>query len=74
MRDDLTPGAVLSRDDLASHCWRQLKEHMEAKLNRLRLKNDNDLDPVATAQVRGQIKAILNLLALANPSPALAEE
>jgi hypothetical protein len=76
MNDDLNPalGAVLSREDLGSHCWRELVKHAEAKLNRLHLKNENDLDPVATAHVRGQIKAWKDLLALGNPSPAMVAD
>lgn len=65
---------VLSREDLGSHCWLALAKHMEARLAKLRIKNDSDLDSVATAHVRGQIKALLNVLALANPAPALVAD
>lgn len=74
--DDLetppVPGALLDRTDLASPTWRKLKTHMEARRDELRTRNDNTaLDQVATAALRGEIKAYRNLLALGSPSPAV---
>jgi hypothetical protein len=63
---------ALSREDLGSVTWRRLQEHMEAQLVKLRRRNDTDLDPTATAKVRGEIKSYTHLLALANPSPVVA--
>jgi hypothetical protein len=77
MSDDIDakPDApfALSREDLGSVTWRRLQEHMEAQLAKLRRRNDKpDLDAVATAHVRGQIKATLDLLALGTPNPVVA--
>lgn len=63
---------ALSREDIGSVTWRRLQEHMAAQLVKLRRRNDTDLDPTATAKLRGEIKTYTHLLALANPSPAIA--
>ena len=54
----------LSSHDRQSAVWVKLRKHMEAKLQALRIKNDLDLDQVATAKVRGQIQALKMLLNL----------
>ena len=59
----LTPG------DLISPTWARLRKHMEARLQSLRVKNDNDLDPIATAKLRGEVRALKNLLALSESQP-----
>lgn len=69
MTNDIDP-KVLNQHDLQSAAWAKLRKHMEARLQALRIKNDTDLDPVATARVRGEIKNLKNLLALENkPDP-----
>ena len=53
--------------DLQSTVAAKLRQHMDARRQTLRAKNEGDLDPVATAKVRGELKAykdLLNLLAL----------
>jgi hypothetical protein len=68
--EDIRPSApLLTSQDLASPTWVKLKKHMEAQLEKLRRKNENDLDPVVTAHVRGQIKAARDFLALGKPNP-----
>lgn len=65
MTDDKPADPVLNAADLQSPTWRKLKEHMEAQLDKLRLKNDDQKhDAVATAYLRGDIRRLKNLLAL----------
>lgn len=64
----LTPG------DLISPTWARLRKHMEARLQSLRAKNDNDLDPIATAKLRGEVKALKNLLALSTTDQAMVAD
>lgn len=69
MTDD-SESKVLTSHDRQSPVWTKLRKHMEAKLQALRIKNDTDLDPVATAKVRGEIRNLKNLLALGDtPDP-----
>jgi hypothetical protein len=51
----------ISRD---SSTWRLIAFHLDDRLKTLRERNDTPLDPIATATVRGEIKAIKELLAL----------
>lgn len=57
----------LTEADLASALWRRLSAHLEARLEQQRRKNDNDLDPIATAHVRGRLAELRALLARAEP-------
>jgi hypothetical protein len=61
---------LLSAMDVQSQTWLKLKAHIEARINSLRAKNDGDLDPIATAKLRGSLRALSNLLTLATPAPA----
>lgn len=74
MTDDAVPALpVLDRNDLASPTWRKLKEHMERLLEQQRRSNDDRKhDAVATAYLRGDIRRLKNLLALASPAPIVA--
>jgi hypothetical protein len=53
----------LTEADLASALWLKIKQHLEARLDQHRRKNDNDLDPIATARLRGAIAEVKTLLA-----------
>lgn len=64
----------LAPADLVSPTWHKLKKHMEARLQTLRTKNDMDMDPIATAKLRGEIRAIKNLLALSEAAPAMGAD
>lgn len=58
-------------NDRNSPTWRKLREHLQEKLQSLRARNDSDLDAIATAKLRGEIRAIRNTLALGEiPTPA----
>ena len=64
MSNELTE---FNANDLQSTVAAKLRRHMEDRRQALRTKNDGDLDPLATAKVRGELKAykdLLNLLAL----------
>jgi hypothetical protein len=65
---------VLAKHDLTSPTWLKLVKHMEARRLALRVKNDGNLDLVATAHVRGHIKALTNLLALGQPDPVVVAD
>ena len=65
------PEFRLDRNDVASLTWAKLSRHIESKIARLRVRNDNNLSPDDTAMVRGEIKGLKNLLALAQPDPAV---
>jgi hypothetical protein len=70
--DDFIPEPkLLDANDRASLAWRKLKAHLEQRLQALRVKNDNDLDPISTAHTRGLIKGVKDMLALGeSPAPA----
>lgn len=51
--------------------WKRLLEHMRAELDALRKKNDNPLDPIVTADVRGQIRQLKQLIGLDTPAPGV---
>ncbi len=55
---------VLDYNDLHSITWSRLKKHFESRLAYLRTLNDNDLDAIATARLRGEIRAVKNSIAL----------
>jgi hypothetical protein len=63
-------GPLFNAVDRQSTTWAKLKKYIEARIESLRAKNDGDLDPIATAKVRGQIASMKNLLTLAQPAPA----
>lgn len=55
--------------DFASPVWGAIAAYANDQIEKLRLKNEADLDLVETSLVRGEIRAFKKLLAL----PALAE-
>lgn len=62
---------VLNASDINSPTWKRIKEHYEARLLRLRIKNDVSRSEVETARLRGQIAEIKTLLDLDKPSPVI---
>lgn len=63
----------LTEQEIHSAVWIKLRDHMADRLEALRCQNDGDLDPLATARLRGRIAAIKELLALGQPpTPAQA--
>ena len=56
----------LRLEDLRSDTWRRLTQHLQEQLQKLRESNDSpSCDPNKTALIRGQIKAIKEILDLA---------
>ena len=76
MTGDESPGDAfaLTPGDLISPTWARLRKHMEARLQSLRAKNDNDLDPIATAKLRGEIKVLKNLIALSETNQSMVAD
>ena len=79
MSDFISPdGPVIARGlldkaDLQSQAWHKLSTHLEAQLMTLRKRNDNpDLDPLATAALRGGPTAIAARATVAVTSPPRA--
>jgi hypothetical protein len=54
----------LTHPDRQSETWKKIKTHLTARLQTLREKNDGQLDPIQTAQLRGEIGECKKLLAL----------
>ncbi len=53
----------LTDAELVSGMWMKMRMHLQARLDLLRRQNDSNLDPAETADVRGRIAEIKNLLA-----------
>lgn len=64
----------LSSGDLLSPTWIKLKKYMEARINTLHSRNDSDLNPIATARLRGEIASLKNLMAAAMPPSVVADD
>ena len=57
--------------DFNSPTWRAIEKLAGQQLTTLREKNDSlSLDAIRTAELRGRIAALKDLLALGNPAPA----
>jgi hypothetical protein len=64
----------LFRSDFQTATWRRLTQTLEAELQQLRESNDVvSNDPVKTAVIRGQIKAVKKMLALPQDGSASQE-
>lgn len=63
----------LTEHEQHSAVWIKIRDHLTERLDALRSQNDGDLDPLATARLRGRIAAIKELLALGQPTPAVAD-
>lgn len=59
--------------DFASLTWKAIVERAEQRLDTLRARNDGELDPIATAKLRGRIQELKELLALQAPAHATDE-
>ncbi len=62
---------LLDLSDRQSATWRKLKKHFETRLAEMRARNDNDLDVLTTAKLRGEVRVYKELLALGDQDPAL---
>jgi len=61
-------------NELGSTAWAKLHSYIDSRISALRIKNDAELDELATARLRGQIVALKNLLALGNPDQAMVAD
>lgn len=69
------PDFRLDSVDISSRTWSKLKKHLRARQELLRARNDDpNLDPTKTALLRGELRAIRNLLALESPDPTMVAD
>lgn len=54
----------LSESERISACWVKLEKHIKAEIEILRQRNDADADAVKTANLRGRILAMKQILSL----------
>lgn len=52
----------LSPDDIRSPTWHKIKKHLESRLEKLHIRNEEDLDPIETTGLRAEIRAIKGFL------------
>lgn len=64
----------LTHEERHSALWMKLKEHLTQEIDRLRRKNDGELDEVTTSSIRGEIRALKKLVAAEEPPPKLADD
>lgn len=62
----------LQQADFHTGTWRRLSQELAAELQRLRELNDQDHDPVKSAGIRGEIRRVKRILALADEARATA--
>lgn len=68
--DDILENAerpLFTKQERESSLWAKLKLHLQLDLKELREENDNDLDPIETAKLRGRILSIKEFLSLGEP-------
>lgn len=66
----MTGRFTLTKNQKHSDTWRRLlTEYCAERLKALRIQNEGDLDPVATAKLRGRIAEVKALMALDNDEP-----
>jgi hypothetical protein len=66
----MKPDPRLNVQERNTPLWLRLRAHMAEKLEKLREQNDGfGLNEIQTAQVRGQIKCLRDLIALEEPPP-----
>lgn len=64
----------LTELERTSAVWQRLKKYYDARLARLRAKNDGDLTHEQTLKLRGQIAEVKGLLSVATDSPSIPNE
>lgn len=66
---------TLTLEERHSALWRKLNEHLHAEMDRLRRKNDsNSLSVEETSFIRGQIRALKDVAALAMDLPVVTDD
>ncbi len=69
--------SILTSFEIQSSAWVKIREELESRLDSCRKKNDAVmLSDLETANLRGEIRCLKNLLALGDqsPGPTLAED
>ena len=67
----IRPEHMPTRDDLTGDAWARLRGALADRIEHFRSMNEQDLDEVKTARVRGRIAELKELLALGSvPAPA----
>ena len=61
---------TLKFEDFHSITWKRLSQHLDERIEELRKLNDGPHDPVQTALIRGGIKELKKILALADDASA----
>lgn len=61
----------LTDADKLNPLWVRLEKHFQNRLTVLRMQNDGDLSDVETGRLRGQIKEVKAILALAKDRPVI---
>lgn len=76
LNDEIAPAAkdngnqfALTLEDVQSALYRKLMRFLQSEQDELRARNDNPLDPIATAHLRGRLKEVSILQARLNPAP-----
>ena len=64
----------LNFEERNSALWFKLNEFMTERIDTLRRKNDGMLDEITTASIRGEIRALKELVALATDPPTVADD
>lgn len=65
----------MQREDFQTAAWKRLAQRLEVQLHSLREKNDRVANSeIDTAVIRGQIKAVKEILALPQESASPVEE
>jgi len=57
----------LENVDINSSTWIKIKDHLNERLNALRLQNDGDKTPDETSKLRGRIAELKMFLAIGEP-------
>jgi hypothetical protein len=60
----------LKLEDFHSPCWKRLSQLVDERIDELRKLNDSELSPERTSSVRGGIKELKKILALAEDASA----
>lgn len=65
--------ATLTTGDKVSQPWLKIEAHCHYRLNVLRERNDGDHDERKTAEIRGRIKELKNILSLGADRPVIED-
>lgn len=65
--------AELTTGDKNSQAWLKVEAHCHYRLNTLRSMNDGDHDERKTAEIRGRIKELKNILSLGADRPIIED-